>query len=355
MALLRGACAAELVADKAQLPTDVRIIDPSSIRWYEKQAGVYKPTQVVTGQNTETQLDIATFFFSYYRCSPLTVYPTPPFVAAINTIAARQQVINDLYRIMAMTGFPRVDVTVLEEVLRNAAPPALKQNQNELQTWINARIEEIRASFSSVQPDQAFVHTDSVETKILNDKNPGVGVNVESIISVLNAQNQAGLKSVSTILGRGESGVNTASVESRIFALNADALNAPVAQILGRIITTALQLLGHQVFCEVQFRPAELRPMTELEPQLVMRQTRLLDALSLGTITDEEYHLQMHGRLPPEGAPVLSGTNFRPGAGGLNVEGVSPNSDPMGRSLSPEGSQQARSNAVKGKGNPRNA
>lgn len=347
MVLLRGGIAAELVVDKTYAPSEIRQIDPATIRFFERETGVYEPVQKVTGKTQDVSLAIPTFFYTTFRASPLSVYPMPPFISAINTIAARQQIINDLYRIMNMTGYPRIDVKVLEDVMTNAAPAAIRSDVARLKTWINERIEDIRGSFANVRPDQSFVHTDSVEVSMLNDRSPGVGVNVDAVINVLNGQNQAGLKSVSTILGRGESGVNTSSVETRVFALNADAINGPVAEVLGRALTVALQLAGHPVFVEVKFRPSELRPMTELEPQLTMRQARLLDALSLGVITDEEFHIEMYGRLPPEGAPTLSGTGFRgAGAGSPDPSKASPNGDPLGRSLAPEGSGSARSNGV---------
>lgn len=349
MVLLRGGIASELVVDKTYAPSEIRLIDPSTVRFFERTAGAYEPVQRVQGQTTDISLNIPTFFYATFRGSPLSVYPMPPFIAAINTIAARQQIINDLYRIMNVTGYPRIDVTVLEEVLKNAAPASTRSDAGLLKTWINARIEDIRGSFANVRPDQSFVHTDSVTVSMLNDKSPGVGVNVDAVIGVLNGQNQAGLKSVSTILGRGESGVNTSSVETRVFALNADAVNGPVAEVLGRALTVALQLAGHAVFVEVEFRPSELRPLTELEPQLTMRQSRLLDALSLGVITDDEFHIQMYGRLAPEGSPLLSGTGFRTQGAtpAPDPNDISPNSDPLGRSMAPKGSASARSKAVK--------
>ncbi len=350
--LLRGGIAAELVYDKFSAPYEIRNIDAATIRYYERQSNVFEPVQRPVGSNDEIPLSIPTFFAANFRTSPLSVYPTPPFVSAINTIAARQQVINDLYRIMNVTGFPRMDVTVMEEVLRNAAPATVRTNPVELNNWIEARISEIRTAFGAIRPDQSLIHTDSVKVGMLNEKAAATGINIEPVIGVLNGQNQAGLKTVSTILGRGESGVNTASVESRVFALNADALNGPVAEVLSGMLTLALQIAGHPVFVEVKFRPAELRPTTELEPHLVMRQARLLDALSLGTITDEEFHIEMYGRPPPEGAPVLMGTGFREKSGAANsaevdTTDISPNADPMGRSLTPEGGKMAKSKAVK--------
>ncbi len=348
LALLRGACAAELIVDRRGIPSEVRIIDPQSIRWYQTAPGVYKPRQRVSGQTEETPLDIPTFFFSWFRPNPIGIYPQPPFAAAINTIAARQQVINDLYRIMNVTGYPRISVKVLEQVLRNSAPASIQNNKDQMIGWVNDRMAEIRATFSDLRPDQAFVHTDATEPKVITERSSAVGLQVESIISVLNAQNQAGLKTVSTILGRGESGVNTASVESRVFSMNADALNTPVAEILSRIITVALQLAGHPVIAELNFRPSELRPATELENHMMVRQSRLLQALSLGVITDEEFHVQMYGRPPQPGAPMLSGTRFL--ENNPEVPNQDGNTDSQGRALTPEGQNGSRSNTVPRRG-----
>ena len=74
-----------------------------------------------------------------------------------------------------------------------------------------------------------------------------------------------------------------------------------------------------------------------------MRASRLKQDLSLGIIGDDEYHLEMYGRIRPEEAPELSGTGFMESSTiTVDEEKVTPNSDPLGRSLSPEGSEHAR-------------
>ena len=350
MSLLRGACATELVCDENLLPTEFRIVDPGSLRWIEDVPGTYKPVQLTRQRTSPLSLDIPTFFVANHRTSPLTMYPTSPFVSAINTIAARTEVIQTLYRIMAVTGMPRIDVKVLETVLQNAAPANIKNDALKLRLWVNDRIKDIQNSFANIRPDEAFVHTDATEVSILNERSPGLAVNIEPIISVLNGQNTAALKSVATVLGRGESGVNTASVEARIFTLNADELNTPVAELLSRACTCAMQLMGFPVVVTVDFTPSEMRPTTELEPMLAVRQGRLLTQLSLGLISDEEYCLAMLGRLPLPGQKKLSGTGFQATSTTDRPDPQptpSPNADPLGRALSPSGKDAHKSNAIK--------
>ena len=338
-----GAIASELVLDKQLNADDIRIIDVGTVEWLENTPGVYKPTQT-TGQGDPITLDYPTVFVNFHKRDPKSVYTYSPFVSCINTAVARMQVINDLYSIMQQVGFPRIELTVLEEVLMKNAPANIKTDTTALKSWVRARLSEEANRFSTVGPDQTYVHTDSIQSKVLNDRGGAVSLDISSVIDTLNAQNQAGLKTMATIIGRGESGVNTASVEARLFSLHAESLNQPVAAQLSEILTLAYRLTGNDGYVEGFFKPVEMRPDLELEPQKNMKQARLLEELSLGLITDEEYHFEMHGKLPTEGVVSLSGTNFK--SKKIDTNDISSNSDPLGRSVSPEGSESAKSNTM---------
>lgn len=348
MVLLRGGIGAEAVFDKTLILREIRNVDLATIEWFEKSPGQYTPIQSPTNANEEINLDIPTFFVAFYRRDPTTIYPHSPFVSAINTIAARQQVINDLYRIMQKTGYPRISVEVLEEVLRKNAPAQYQQDEDKMREWLNQRLTQIGNQLSTMRVDQVFAHFDSVKPSVFNKDGPGKSMDVTSIINVLNAQNQAALKVMSTIIGRGESGVNTASTEARIFSMNAEEVNEPVAEILSHIFTLALRMTGSVSRVEVKFAKVELRPELELEPQLTMKQARLLELLSHGLITDDQFHIEMFNRIRPDEIAELSGSGFMQSAKiSVDATKISPNADPMGRSLSAPGSRSARSNTVK--------
>lgn len=348
MILLRGGCASELIFNKFLLPEQIRTVDMATLEWFEKSPGLYKPQQKPAGSNDSINLDIPNFFVKYYRQNPTEIYPESVFVSGINTIAARQQVINDLYRIMQKTGYPRMEATVVEEVLRNNAPLEMQTNEEKMIQWLNSRLQDIANDLSDLRPDAAYVHFDAVTPKILNEKGPGSSMDVTSVINVLNSQNQAALKTMATVIGRGESGVNTASVEARIFALTAESLNQTVADMFSDMFTLAIRMTGFLGYVECKFDTVELRPETELEPQKVMRQDRLLKDLSRGIISDDEYHIYMYNRPRPDHAVELSGTGFYENTGSaVDTSSVSPNSDPLGRSLAPEGSKSAKSNTVR--------
>lgn len=348
MVLLRGMVAGELVLDKTYIPNELRMIDPATIEWRQKQNGIYAPVQKPANANTEIDLNIPTFFTENFHQSPLDMYTYSPFVSAINTIASRTQVIQELYRIMKIVGYPRVDIGVVDDILVASAPPSVRNDPLKIRTFVQAELDRVRQSFGNLQSADAFVHSKAVEAKIINDKNPGAGMQIQQIIDVLQSQNLAALKVMPSVVGRGDNG-QVASTEARLFALNADALNRTIGSFLSKALTLGVRVAGYEGRVEVIFPPVELRPRMELEPQLVMRSSRLKQDLSLGLISDEEYSIEMYGRPPLPGAPKLSGTGFLEQQNvGVDAEGVSPNDDPNGRSLSGEGGNGvARDNNAK--------
>ena len=350
MLLLRGATALELVLDKQYVPSELRLVDSATIQWRQTAPGKFEPFQKPAGSNTEINLNVPTFFWETFHQNPTDVYPFSPFVSSINTITARQDVINELYRIMKYTGYPRIDIEVAQDVIMRNMPPALRTNPDEMRSYVQTERNSIRQTIASLQADQAFIHSDAVSAKMINDKNPSAGMQIQNVIDVLDAQNQSALKVMPAVVGKANNG-QTSSTESRLFAMSTDALNRSAADILTKALTFAARLSGYQGRVVVVFPPVELRPDLELEPQRVMKASRLKEDLSLGLITDDEYHLELYGRPRPASAPELSGTGFldtNTNGANVDVASVSPNSDPLGRSLAPEGGQKAaRSNTVK--------
>lgn len=352
MTMLRGGVGMELVLNKLLEPDQFRIVDMASLTWNETAPGVYKPFQKTAGATGDgISLDIPTFFTTRFHQSPNDIHTFSPFVSAINTVASRQQVINELYRIMQVTGYPRLDISVLEDIIMASAPPTLRQDPKQRQQYVDQQIAAIRNTFSSIRSDQAFVHTNAVEAKMINDKNPGAAVQISEVITVLDAQNTAALKTMPSVVGKSTNG-QVASTEARLFAMNCDSLNKIIAVPIQAALTLGARLAGFQGSIRVNFTPVELRPVMELEAQLTMRQARLQTDLSLGLISDDDYHMMMYQRPRPDAAPELSGTGFKPGTDAnaqaeLDAAGqIAKSQDTLGRSQSGEGADGVRSNTV---------
>ena len=347
MILAEGMVMAEPIITKEGIFNQVRLIQTNKLEWFERENGRLVPEQVPVNGGDNISLDFPHIFVAYYRQDPSKAYAYSPFVSVINTAAARQRIINDLYRIMQLTGYPRMDISIMEDVVRANAPDAIKSDPAKMATYISQTINSISGTISNLRPDQAFVHTDSLEVGIVNEKKAGMSMDIEPVIKTLNAQNQAALKTMATILGRGEAGVNTASVEARLFALQCDGLNAPVGLLMSQMLTFLLRLTGSTSKVEITFAPAEMRSLIELEAQLNLMAARLLYDLSEGIIDDDEYHLRMYGRIRPDSSPILSGTKFyNSGTGNTDINGNG-NNDSVTRSVTSKNDKAAQSNAVK--------
>ena len=347
MILAEGMVLAEPIITKEGIFNQVRLIQTNKLEWYERENGRLVPEQVPVNGGDNISLDFPHIFVAYYRQDPSKAYAYSPFVSVINTAAARQRIINDLYRIMQLTGYPRMDISIMEDVIRTNAPDSIKSDPAKMATYISNTINSISSTISNLRPDQAFVHTDSLEVGMVNEKKAGMSIDIEPVIKTLNAQNQAALKTMATILGRGEAGVNTASVEARLFALQCDGLNAPVSLLMSQMFTFLLRLTGSTSKVEVSFAPAEMRSPIELEAQLNLMAARLLYDLSEGIIDDDEYHLRMYGRIRPDSSPILSGTKFyKTGSGNTDINGNG-NNDSVTRSVTSKNDKAAQSNAVK--------
>lgn len=346
MILAEGMVMGEPIITKEGVFNQVRLIQTNKLEWFERENGRLVPEQVPVNGGDNISLDFPHIFVAYYRQDPSKAYAYSPFVSVINTAAARQRIINDLYRIMQLTGYPRMDISIMEDVIRANAPDSIKSDPTKMATYISQTINSISSTISNLRPDQAFVHTDSLEVGMVNDKKAGMSIDIEPVIKTLNAQNQAALKTMATILGRGEAGVNTASVEARLFALQCDGLNAPVGLLMSQMLTFLLRLTGSTSKVEVTFAPAEMRSPIELEAQLNLMAARLLYDLSEGIIDDDEYHLRMYGRIRPDSSPILSGTKFYNAGTQGDVNGNG-NNDSVTRSVTSKNDKAAQSNAVK--------
>jgi hypothetical protein len=94
-------------------------------------------------------------------------------------------------------------------------------------------------------------------------------------------------------------------------------------EIYSKAFTLAVRLFGLDVLVDFKYDDIELRPKTELEAFRTMRQSRVLELLSLGFLTDDEAGLELTHRITPEGFKPLSGTGFFKG-------GTPVNNNPLG-------------------------
>jgi hypothetical protein len=330
-AVIRGAVACELVLSQGL--DDVAFIapvDPATIE-FRIQNDRYVPSQ----DNERIILDIPTFFYEGLDERIDDPYGRSPIISALNIVVFQLQVLNDIKAVVHNHGYPRVDIKIIEEVLLNRMPITIRNNEKKKQEWLRDRMSEIINMYSGLEPDDAFVHFDSIQIDTTGgNKSGGAMIDPEKLMNAIDNLIMTGLKTLSTILGRRSTG-NTesfAKLEIKLYIQGVRAMQEVVERILSKALTLALNIKGKQGVVKFRFKPVEIR--TDLEKEQ-MKQTKLLNLqfmYNMGWISHEEASYEAVGHAPvapqplinqtpknQEGQDISGTTDENPRAGGNNV------------------------------------
>jgi hypothetical protein len=262
-AFLRGAFFAELIADETgRRPLDLAVIDPHAAEYRQmddpERGAVWQLGQ--TQDNEWVPLDVPTV--SYVPIDPGA--DGPPYGRSLVTPAVFSalfllSLLHDLRRVVAQQGYPRLDIEVKLQELAGSMPEEAADDPELQRAWVEGVIEEVAAMYASLQPDDAYVHTDVVQV------NRPVGAvdasslgGVDSLLRAVERMATRGLKTMPLLMGSNEAVSEThANRQWEIHAAGIKALQHLAEQMLERLLTLALQMQGLQAV--VEFRFAELR------------------------------------------------------------------------------------------------
>ena len=317
--ITRGACACELVlAPKNNDVAFIAPVDPATID-FKYEGGRYVPYQ----NQQKLSLDIPTFFYEGLDEKIDSPYGRSPIISAIHMVFFQLQVLNDIKAVVHNQGYPRLDIKVIEEVLLARMPISIRNNEKLKQEWLSSRLKEIIDMYSSLEPDDAFVHFDSVEIGMT--KEGQALIDPQKLMTVIDNLIMSGLKTLSTILGRRSTG-NTesfAKIEIKLYLKGVEAIQAVVETVMSRALTLALNIRGKQGIVEFKFKPLEIR--TELE-QAQFEQIALQNYAFMrdqGWIDQEEAAMRAVGH-----SPVLPEPDWEHLQPSKNKDGATPKGTP---------------------------
>ena len=325
---MHGAVGLEVILDQFKLPTRSITVASKEILW-RKKGGIFVPYQQAQGK--EVSLDIPTFFFVNTDRRPDQAVADSPLLSAVQAVAFKQTVITDIQRVIRRAGYPRHRVKILEDVLRKNAPADVRMDPVKLTAWLSKQKQLIADGLSKLNPEDAIVIFDSIEIDYLTTQG-SMTVDFRPILEILDSQLTSALKVLPSILGKGANGSqNIASVEAMSFVNSLSFLQERCDKILSQAYTLTARLMGMKGSVIIKHAPINLRPDLELEPQKLAKQNRILQLQSFGHITDSEAALELDIMHLPE--EELSGTLFLTGGPEVATENISPNADPLGRSI----------------------
>lgn len=334
---LTGACALELVLDKQRLPYRLQPVSVETLKFKvakSKITGGEKVAPFQAGSDGDIDLNIPTFFYASLDQDLTTAYSYSPLEPAVNTSFFHAETVDDIRRVVRRSGHSRLVVKLLSEKLLNSAPMDVKADPEKLSAWVEQARVAVRDEIENLSPEAALVFFDTIEADYLNSE-IGASADYKPLMETIDSILATALKTPAAVVGKRTSGgsQNTSSTESLLFIKTAEGLHTPVETVFSRTFTLSLRLLGFDGYVVCDMDPIDLRPEIELEAFKQMRQTRVLEQLSLGFLDDDEAGELLHTGPRAPGAPKLSGTMFH---NGQKSEAPSPNGDPARRALTPD-------------------
>lgn len=332
-AILTGAVCSELVLNKGLVADRLQIVGVETLTWEEDGQGGFYPTQEQAGSNDPVNLNIPSFFYSFLSPDPNTVNPRSMVEAAVKMVVYFEEFMEDIRRSVRVAGHNRMSVVLDTARIKETAPKDVANDPKKLAVYMDQVRVEVDRIIGGLTPEQALVMYDTANADVLQS-GTGNKIDYTPLLNVIAGQYATSLKAFPAVLGlRLEGGSSQmGSVETMMFVKAAKSLQTPVETILSRSLTLACRLLGLDVYVWARMNPIDLRPEHEVEAFLTMRESRMLDKLSLGLISDDEAAVEMGCFPRPPGAPDLSGTMFRH----KNPVETNPGDTPLGRAIQPD-------------------
>lgn len=300
-----GAMALEVALDKMRIPASFNPVAVSTLVFYEEDQGI-RMKQKVGGE--EIDLDIPTFIYEACDQVVTEAYPTSPLSAALQSVVSDLEFNNDMRKALKRAVIPRLVASLNSEKILKATPPEIVSDPEKLATYRNDLLSQVEQVINGLNPEDALVSFDYVDYSFIDGGHDPAQI-IERVQKVLNAKLVAGARTLPVTLGF-TSTSNASSAESLLFLKQADGIRRKLNAVYSRALTVAVRLMGKDAYVEFEYDTPNLRPEDELEAFRSMKQSRILELLSYGFITDEEAGVRLTGQLPPAGAPKLSGTMF---------------------------------------------
>jgi len=311
MQLFGNGCAmAELVLDRALLPSSIESISTNNLK-YRRKGGREVPYIEVQGVG-EVDLDFPTVRSVVLNQDPEKAYADSFYEAAVQAVVASEEFRNDMRRAFRKASLPRVEANIDTKAFLDSLSVEERLDRKKLSEAMSAAITAVDKQLSGLQPEDAVVHFDSVDIKHLSMGNVSTHKSSEVQADIINSLVSSGLKTLPAIIGRALT-QNAASTEAVLFLKMAENIQTRLNSLFSSLLTIAVRLHGFDVVVKTGFVKPNLRPDLELEAFYAMKQSRIAEQWSWGLISDEEASIELTGDLPSGNFSPMSGTRFRDG------------------------------------------
>ncbi|MFA5706263.1 MAG: hypothetical protein WDA41_07910 [Candidatus Neomarinimicrobiota bacterium] len=305
-----GALSGELVLSAARVPSFIRAISVKDIKFEAKGTRAVPYVESNSGgASNKIYLDSPLFFFMSLDQDLDEAYPISPLTASVQPVLFSEEFKQDLRRAFRKAALPRLTARIDSEKFKESLPAEIRYDEEKLTAYMSSLITDLESRLNDLNPEDAIVFFDILDIKHHSAGNISFHENMKELRSLIDGNVASGVKTLPSVLGRGES-QSVASTESMLYLRYVEGMQEKINSFYSRVFTLALRLLGFDVYCTFRYADPELRPKSELESFYSLKQSRVLEQLSYGFISDTEASIELTGRMPSGNFTPLSGTRF---------------------------------------------
>jgi len=291
---------------------DLYPVNPGSI-FYQRDANqVPVPFQYQAffwGTGTVPYRRLNTELFAYTPIDPYVddVYGRPPAAPVLQVVFFQVQVLRDLERVLHAQGWPKIDVSVLTDVLMKNVPPDVRVDTNKMNHYMADRMNEIAGAYNKMNPEDAFIHPDYV---VVSSEAAKAGSNlfdVAGLLAVIRAQLISALKQLPVLMGEHLGSTETYSeIELSIFSRSIETFRTPVGQMLAWACGVYLQLVGHQALVGATWDAIPTRARLDVAKADAQEAANAVYNRDQGFVTQDQASIAVTGSKAVAGAPAVT-------------------------------------------------
>lgn len=323
MVMVRGACAGEIVLnERCNDVIDIVPVDPSLI-WFRRDSYTDRlvPWQYVKHPKRRQgeewfgqykKIDTPTFIYEEFDPMVDDPYGRTPMLPVLQVVFFHLQVLQDLKAVVHNQGYPRLDISMMEDIMIKNMPRNIAADPAKQQGYLKDRMAEIQKHFESLNPDDSLFHWDSVKVEYLKGGNAGPMIDIKKLIDIIDTQMATSLKTLLTILSRHQGSTETySSIDTQIYIKNVESARNVTRRFWQRAFSLSARVRGTQTHVEVDYLPIDLRSENEVEKDRRSKINNYISAEKNFYITPKEaaeeirWTLGLNSNIPEELIPKL--------------------------------------------------
>lgn len=259
---MRGSILAELVLDDAgRMPLEIATPDPATLR-FRREPDPARGRVWVVGQQQGGKfvpLDRPTVCYVPVHPFPGSPHGRSLFSPAVFSSLFLLGMLYDIKRVVQQQGYPRLDIAIDFEKLNELLTDEVRNDVDKYNEVIEKVTEQVTKHYASLEPDDAYVHSTTVEVKqpvgAVDSRSLGA---VEGLIRSLERMSVRALKSMPLLFGINEAAAEThANRQWEIHVAGIKTIQHLVEFALQRLCGLGLRARG--IAAVVDFKFAELR------------------------------------------------------------------------------------------------